>query len=111
MPYGCRGRRCGGFGQELPPSHNNTLYEYEESLKNYRDWRNVLDNAQYEGYILGLERGRAEGIEKGRAEGRTEGVNAEKRATAIRMLSLGMDKETISQITGLSLQEIEELKH
>lgn len=42
---------------EIAKMSRQQLYEYEESLKNYRDWRNVLDNAQYEGHVLGLEQG------------------------------------------------------
>ena len=55
-----------------------------------------------EGKLEGLE----EGIEKGRAEG-IEKARLEKLEIAQNLLAMGMDKETISKATGLSLQDIE----
>ncbi len=54
---------------------------------------------------------RKEGLEKGREQGREEGE--EKKAISIAKLSLsqGLDKNTISIITGLSLEKIESLKN
>ena len=58
-----------------------------------------------EGLAEGKEEGLAEGVIKGREEGREEGL-AEGRATAIlenarKMKELGIDAETIMQVTGL----------
>ena len=51
--------------------------DYEESLKNFRDWYSCLITAvrkgRAEGRAEGREEGRAEGRKEGRAEGRKEG--------------------------------------
>ena len=51
---------------------------YEQSLKSYRDLKNVLSFAEMDGIERGLEQGIAEGIERGRVEGiergRSEGI-------------------------------------
>ena len=49
----------------------------------------------------GIEKGREEGIEKGREETLAQ--------TALRMLSKGISAEVISDITGLSRDQIEKL--
>lgn len=60
-------------------------FEYEESLKNYRDYQNTLDAAK----------------EEGRLE--------EKIAIVLNCKSLSLPVETIVQITGLSIDEINKL--
>ena len=60
-------------------------FEYEESLKNYRDYQNTLDAAK----------------EEGRLE--------EKIAIVLNCKSLGLPVETIVQITGVSIDEINKL--
>lgn len=57
-----------------------------------------------------LEAALEEGIEKGRAEGREEGREEAKIETAKKMILEGMDYQFIAKITGLSLEEIENLK-
>ncbi|TGX81389.1 Rpn family recombination-promoting nuclease/putative transposase [Palleniella muris] len=102
---------------EIAKMSHEELFSYEESLKNYRDWRSTLDKAADEGHSIGLaiglekgfEKGRAEGLEKGREEGRAEGIAEGMRATAIRMLSLGLDHETISKVSRLTIEEIKTL--
>ena len=58
-----------------------------------------------------LARGRAEGEAKGRAEGRAEGEAKGRAETARRMLDMNFTSEQISQVTGLSLDEIEALRN
>ncbi|MGB3292797.1 MAG: Rpn family recombination-promoting nuclease/putative transposase [Phormidesmis sp.] len=70
---------------------------YQNSLKYYRDLNNVIDTSRQEG----IEQGRKEGIEQGRKE--------EKRAIARALLSK-LPNETISQTTGLTIAEVEELR-
>ena len=53
--------------------------------------------------------GRAEGRAAGRVEGRAEGRAEEKRETARNMKALNIPINTISQITGLSAEEIQGL--
>ena len=69
------------------------LWEYEDSLKSYRDIKNSLDTARAEGREEGREQGRAEG-EKNRA------VNI-----ARNLIKAGMDVKTVSRMTGLSMEE------
>ena len=52
----------------------------------------------------------AEGRVKGMKEGRTEGRKQEKIATAKRLLKKKMKLDFISEITGLTVKEIEKLK-
>ena len=67
--------------------------EYEESLKVFWDFSNVLSTAE----------------RKGRAEGRAEGERNEKLRSAKNFKELGVDVETISKATGLTKEEIENL--
>ena len=91
--------------------------EYEESLKIYRDWYNVIDTAKNEGLAEGRAegeaKGRAEGLAegeaKGRAEGLAEGAKQQAIETARNAKTLGLLVETIAQLTGLSAEEIKDL--
>jgi len=74
---------------------------YEESLKQYRDLRNVVSSAE--------RRGREEGREEGRAEGRAEGIEENKRDNARKMKALGLSPDVIAQVTGLTVKEIDRL--
>lgn len=69
--------------------------EYEDSLKVYRDWKNVLDTAE------------KKAKEKGLAEGRAEGRAEEKLESARRMLRKGFSVVDIAEITGLDRSVIE----
>jgi predicted transposase/invertase (TIGR01784 family) len=53
-----------------------------------------------------LEAAKAEGLAEGKAEGKTEG----KWETAKRMFLRGFEIETISQLSGLSVEDVEKLK-
>lgn len=47
---------------------------------------------------------------KGRDEGRAEGIEQEKRSTALKLVEMRLPIEQIIQITGLSVEEILALK-
>lgn len=66
---------------------------YEESLKYYRDIKNVVDSSKQEGILEGIE----QGIDKRNIE------------IAKKMKEKGMDTSDISEMTGLSSEEISEL--
>lgn len=83
--------------------------DYEESIKVYRDLTNVVNTAEQKGLAKGLAKGRAKGLAEGRAKGRAEGAHQEKMQSARKMKDLGMPIEVISQVTGLTPQEIEAL--
>ena len=97
------------------------LQAYEDSLKVYRDLKNVLDTAELKGLRKGIAQGIAQGREEGIAQGREEGIAQgreegiaqgaldEKRKNAKTMKALGLPLDTISKVTGLSVAEIEKL--
>ena len=70
-------------------------YEYEESLKAYRDWFSVMATAELRGEERGKEKGLKEGLEKGRIEERLRNARGLK--------ARGVDAEIIAQVTGLSV--------
>lgn len=63
--------------------------KYEESLKYYRDLKNVVDTS--------FDEGKAEGLAEGKAE------------IALQMKLKGLETSLISEVTGLSVEEIENL--
>jgi predicted transposase/invertase (TIGR01784 family) len=69
-------------------------------------WR---QEGKLEGWQEGRQEGRQEGWEEGELEGWQKGLEEEKRRTARAMLAAGMGLDTISQITGLTPDEIQRL--
>ena len=81
------------------------------------DYYNIIDSAEKRAREEGLLQGREEGLAEGRAEGRMEGIaegwekgrmeamlqNAQK------MNEIGIDAETIMQITGLDFDVVSTL--
>lgn len=67
--------------------------KYEESLKYYRDLKNVVDTS--------FDEGKAEGLAEGKAEGKAE--------IALQMKLKGLETSLIAEVTGLSVEEIENL--
>ena len=63
--------------------------QYEESLKSYRDLKNVIDTSF--------------------GEGKEEGREEEKKQIALNMLKEGFNIDLISKITGLSSDEIQQI--
>ena len=79
---------------EIARFSESEMRDYEESLKNLRDLGNVLNTAK--------EEGRKEGIE--------EGEKRKSMEMALRMRDDGMPLEVIAKYTGLSVEEIQNLK-
>lgn len=69
------------------------LYAYEESLKVYRDWNNVIDTA----------------IQKGEAIGEAKGEQSKAKAIARNLKNTGLSIAEIATATGLSADEINSL--
>lgn len=82
---------------EIAKFTKRELYEYEDSLKNFRDIYSVITTAELKG------------LNRGRAEGRAEGEWTERKKNARNLKVLGIEPTIISQATGLSTKEIEEL--
>ena len=88
---------------------------YESSLKYYRDMNNVVETAKGEGWQEGLEEGLEKGLKKGLEEGLEKGLEEGEKKKAIEIakncLENKIDAKTISTITGLTIDEINDLKH
>ena len=82
---------------EIAKFTKRELYEYEDSLKNFRDMYSLITTAELKGLNRGL------------AEGRAEGEWTERKKNARNLKVLGIEPTIISQATGLSTKEIEEL--
>ena len=67
-------------------------------------------NQLYYAKEKGLAEGRKEGREEGLAEGKEEGKMEERLEIAKKMLEMGLSVEQITETTGLSEEEILELK-
>ena len=81
-----------------------------------------MEKGKAEGLVEGMEKGKAEGLAEGKAEGLAEGmvkgkaeglaeglakgIKETQLSTARKMLKLGMTIEEISEITGLTKEEI-----
>ena len=61
------------------------------------------------GLKAGLEQGIQQGIREGVQQGMQQGMQKEKLQIAKKMLSKKIDLNTISQLTGLSIQELKNL--
>lgn len=74
------------------------LSQYEASKKAYRDIKNSVDTAKREGIAEGMEKGMKQGMEKRSLE------------IARKMLAKGMDAASVMEITGLSAEQMQQLK-
>ncbi len=95
--------------------------KYDESLKIMRDAYATYKTAKNIGREEGVREGRAQGLKEGIKEGLKEGIKEglkegikagraeECRGMAIKMKQNGLDIMLISQITGLSEEEINQL--
>ena len=90
---------------EIAKFDRRERYEYEESLKAYRDWFSVMETAE----LRGEERGHAKGLKEGHAKGLEEGTHKANVAIASRLKQMGFSIEDIQKATGLSEEEIREL--
>ena len=79
---------------EITRFSESEMRDYEESLKNLRDLGNVLNTAK----------------EEGRKEGREEGERKKSLEIARNLLQAGIAEDVIAATTGLSIEEIQNLK-
>lgn len=84
-------------------------YDYEESLKIFRDWYSVMQTQKKESYKEGLEKGLKKGLKKGLEKGRSEGERLKAIDIAQKLKSINLPIEKIVEATGLYKQEIEKL--
>ncbi|MBO6025766.1 MAG: PD-(D/E)XK nuclease family transposase [Bacteroidales bacterium] len=90
---------------ELANFNETQLFSYEMSLKDLWDSYSTWECANQEGIAKGKELGLAEGKELGLAEGE----KSKALEVARKMKSLGMDDDTITQVTGLPADAVEKL--
>ena len=95
---------------EIAQFSENEYLAYLDSLKVYRDNANTFNYAIEEADRKGHARGREEGLTEGRKEGREEGFIEGKRSNALKMIEKGIPLDTVSEITGLSAEELQRLK-
>ena len=111
---------------EISKFNKQELKLYEDSVNAYRDIVNAIRTAEKKkfaegraegmaegmekGMAEGMEKGMAEGLEKGKLQGKAEGEKEAKEKIAANLLSLGVSLETIVQASGLSEEEIENLR-
>ena len=86
---------------EIANFDRKELIEYEDSLKNYRDWYSVVSTAE--------QKGRKEGIQEGIEKGIQEGEKKKQYEIARNLKSLGIAPDIIAKTTKMTLKEIAEL--
>ena len=90
------------------------MREYEASKKAYRDIKNSVDTAKREGIAEGMEKGMEksmkQGMEKGMKQGMEKGLEQRSLEIARKMLAKGMDAASVMEITGLSAEQMQQLK-
>ena len=82
---------------------------YENSLKYYRDLKNVTDTAREEGREEGKIEGREEGKIEGREEGKIEGQRVKQQEIIIKLHRKGYAIEQIAEMMELTEELIKEL--
>ena len=99
---------------EISKFNKQELKMYEDSVNAYRDIVNAIRTAEKtkiaEGHAEGRAEGMGEGMAKGIAKVKVEGEKEAKEKMAANLLSLGVPLETIVQASGLSEEDIQNLK-
>jgi predicted transposase/invertase (TIGR01784 family) len=87
---------------DLAGMNRKERQDYEESLKYYRDLKNVTDTAKNEGIVEGI----IEGKMKGKIEGKIEGKEERDAEIVIRIHKKGRDNDFIADLTGIMLETV-----
>ena len=82
------------------------LWAYDKFWDSVIVERTLIDDS----YQKGKEEGMEKGMEKGRAEGKEEGMNQRSLDIARKMLAQGMDEAMVMDMTGLTAEEIKQMK-
>ena len=78
------------------------LWAYDKFWDSVSVERTLIDDS--------YQKGKEEGMEKGRAEGKEEGMSQRSLEIARKMLAKGMDEATVMDMTGLTAEEIKQMK-
>ena len=82
------------------------LWAYDKFWDSVSVERTLIDDS----YQKGKEEGMEKGMEKGRTEGKEEGMNQRSLEIARKMLAQGMDEAMVMDMTGLTAEEIKQMK-
>lgn len=82
---------------EIANFNKRELIEYEDSLKNYRDWYSVMETAQNKGLAAGMAKGKAEGEKENQLK------------IARKMKADGVALDIIVKYTSISSEEVSQL--
>ena len=85
------------------------LHEWQKDKFDALVKYNEIEDAKKEGKSLGIEEGKSLGIEEGRALGKAEGTKEKAIEIARKMLKKKMSMKDISEITGLTKEDIQKL--
>ena len=82
------------------------LWAYDKFWDSVSVERTLIDDS----YQKGKEEGMEKGMEKGRAEDKEEGMNQRSLEIARKMLAQGIDEAMVMDMTGLTAEEIKQMK-
>ena len=94
---------------EVANLNEEEMKTYEASLKEKRDWKNAMDYAMAEAETKGMEKGIEKGMVKGMVKGMEKGIKKERLVIAKNMKKENIAVEVISRLTGLSIEDINNL--
>ena len=82
-------------------------FSHEMFLRDQKaQFKSAREEGLEEGLVKGKAEGKAEGIQEGLVNGKAEGIQENKKEIAKKLFQSGQTKEFISSITGLSLEEL-----
>ncbi len=82
-------------------------FSHEMFLRDQKaQFKTAREEGLEEGLVKGKAEGKAEGIQEGLVKGKAEGIQENKKEIAKKLFQSGQTKEFISSITGLSLEEL-----
>ena len=82
------------------------LWAYDKFWDSVSVERTLIDDS----YQKGKEEGMEKGMEIGRAEGKEEGMNQRSLEIARKMLAQGIDEAMVMDMTGLTAEDIKQMK-
>ncbi len=88
--------------------HNNKMREEYMYRMTVED--EIRHDALQQGRLEGMQLGMQKGMHQGRLEGMEQGIYKEKENIVLNMLSKGVEAQTISEYTKISLSEIEKIR-
>ena len=87
-----------------------TRKRYEKRMDTLRNERSALKSAEEKGIQKGLQKGLHKGLQQGLQKGLEQGAKQEKLEIAKKLIQNGLDNNFIIETTGLTLDEVRELR-